>query len=77
MPDPLAAIVLWAAPEIPMSQAEELARQLGIPYVKEAPERGPLLCLGKDRLEFRIHGDAELDGSLGVDFDSTTARRLV
>ena len=75
MSDPLAAIALWAAPEIPLPQAEELARQLEIPLMGNPPDQGPLLCLGGDRLEFRLQGaDPELGGSLWVDFNSTVAR---
>jgi len=75
MPDPLTAIALWAAPEIPCERAEKLVQQLGIPCLDRIPEQGPILCLGKERLEFRIMGHAELGGSLWVDFDSTSARR--
>ncbi|MGD9948365.1 MAG: class I SAM-dependent methyltransferase [Desulfobulbus sp.] len=75
MPESLSSLALWSAPEIPFAQAEDLARMLGIPWIKTPPEQGPLLCLGEDRLEFRILGNSELSGGLWVDFDSATARR--
>lgn len=75
MQNPPLPIALWAAPEIPAAQAEELARELGIPYVETQPAGGPLLCQQGERLEFRIMGDSELTGALWVDFDSADARR--
>ncbi len=75
MPHAPTAIALWAAPTIPAVQARALAQRLGLPCLDKVPEQGPLLCLGEERLEFRIQGNAELSGSLWVDFDSAAARR--
>ncbi|MDD2462421.1 MAG: class I SAM-dependent methyltransferase [Desulfobulbus sp.] len=75
MPEHLSSIALWAAPDVPGHQAENLAGKLAIPYLKTLPKQGPLLCLGEDRLEFRLLGEPEFTGGLWVDFDSTAARR--
>lgn len=75
MSDCFASIPLWAATGVASPKAETLARELGISRIDTLPNRGPLLRLTQDRLEFCTLGDPELPGALWVDFDSARSQK--